>query len=87
MRGNRGRGVGLDDMVDAEMRPVRRHSGGSAKLEDARAAWEPTVCPACGVEHFDTVTVRMKRSSTGIEARCGDCGAVAAHYVDGLWSS
>ncbi|MDI3339481.1 MAG: hypothetical protein QJR03_02995 [Sphaerobacter sp.] len=76
-----------DDGVEPDVRTARRARAGSPDLDDARDLWEPIVCPACGAEHPDTVSVRLRRTGGSIEARCADCGAVAARFTGGLWSS
>lgn len=73
-----------DEFEPIRVRKVRMRTD---NLDDARAAWEPVVCPRCGEDHPDTSRVRLRRTTNGIEARCSACGAVAARYAAGVWSS
>jgi len=87
----RERSYELDVMYEdeEEFEPVRarRNRARQERLDDARATWEPVVCWQCGAEHRDTSRVRLRRTTHVIEARCSLCGAVAARYAAGVWSS
>lgn len=87
MRTNRGWTADSDSDMEYSGRSMRRIKSGAADLDEAREAWEPIVCPACGAEHPDTLSVRLKRSGRQVQARCSDCGAVAARYASGVWTS
>lgn len=87
MRTNPGRRIQVDDEIEDAARPVRRHKGEDANVAEARATWEPIVCPACDADHPTTAGIRLKRAGAGIEARCSECGSVAARYIAGVWSS
>ncbi|MBX6343199.1 MAG: hypothetical protein IRY97_12125 [Thermomicrobiaceae bacterium] len=86
MRSNRSRAF-LADALELESRPLRRGKSAGVDLSEARRAWEEIVCPHCNADHPDTLTVRMRRVGSEIEARCSHCGGVAARYIDGVWSS
>jgi hypothetical protein len=66
---------------------VRKNRARQESVDDARATWEPVVCWQCGEDHRDTSRVRLRRTTHGIEARCAVCGAVAARYAAGVWTS
>lgn len=87
----RQRGHRLDVMFEEEedFEPVRvrKNRARNESMDDARAAWEPVVCSQCGEDHPDTSRVRLRRTTHGIEARCSVCGAVAARYAAGVWTS
>ena len=86
MRGNRVQRWDVD--VDQEPRlPTRRKNDGTPSLNDVREEWEATICPECGAEHPDPSTVRVRRVGQEYEARCLSCGAIAARYISGVWSS
>lgn len=87
MRRNRGLARDDDGAMASGVRSVRRARASSNDLELARELWEPIVCPECGTDHPDTVAIRLKRTGNSIEARCSDCGAVAARFTAGLWTS
>ncbi len=79
----------LDDWDDVD-RPARHRRLArreTVSLEEARRLWEPVVCPACGSRHADTRSVRLRRTGRTVEARCGACGAVAAVFAGGVWTS
>jgi len=74
---------------DAVHQQARRRNPAGRRpvsLEDARQAWEPVVCPHCGLRHSDTRTVRLRRTGRTVEARCAACGAISAVSADGVWS-
>ncbi len=87
MRGERGRPRDVDEFDDPEPRSARRKADPIPNTSSVRSEWESTVCPECGAELPDSTNVRVRRASDGYEARCLACGAVAALYVDGIWSS
>lgn len=87
MRHDRGSIHDTDGHTPPGLRAVRRARASSPDLELARDLWEPIVCPECGTDHPDTVSVRLKRTRSSIEARCSECGAVAARFTAGLWTS
>lgn len=87
MRTNYERNASIESDAGYAPRPARRAKGVVASLDQARSSWEPVICPECGADHSSTLTIRMKRSGQGIDARCSDCGAIAARYVAGVWSS
>jgi len=88
MRENRGQRWGVDFDVDREPRhPTRRTNDAAPSLSDVRAEWEPIVCPDCGAEHPHPAGVRIRRVGLEYEARCLKCGATAARYLSGAWSS
>lgn len=87
MRSNRGRAADVDDGVEFDGRGGRRSKADSPDLDEARESWEPIVCPECGTDHPNTLSVRLKRTGREIEARCSECGAIAARYTSGVWSS
>ena len=87
MKSRRGRALTEDVEPDHAGRLPRRSRTTAPDIEEARLAWEPVVCPECGTDHPDTVAIRLRRSGPEVEARCSDCGAVAARYTDGVWSA
>jgi len=87
MRRMRGYPEDFDDDVDVMEVRGKRARGRPESMEAARDAWEPIVCPRCGADHTDMTRVRLRRTTGGIEARCGYCGAVAARYAAGVWTS
>lgn len=87
MRTNRGRAADLYDDSQDDTRRARRPKPGGADLAEARAAWEPIVCPSCGTDHSDVLSIRLRRAGRAIEARCSGCGAIAARYAAGVWNS
>lgn len=86
MRANRGRVAEVDEVEDGG-RAGRRGRGTNVDIEAARLAWEPIVCPECGTDHPDTISVRLKRVGREVVARCSDCGAIAARYTGEVWNS
>jgi len=87
MKSRRGRALREDVETAHGGRTLRRTRPTAPDVDEARLVWEPVVCPGCGIEHPDTVSVRLRRSGPEIEARCSDCGAVAARYTVGVWSA
>ncbi len=87
MRGDRGRPRDVDEFDDPEPRSARRKAEPAPNTSSVRNEWEPTVCLNCGTELPDGANVRVRRAGDGYEARCLTCGAVAALYVDGIWTS
>lgn len=75
------------DAVDRPARHRRLARRETVSLEEARRLWEPVVCPTCGSRHADTRSVRLRRTGRTVEARCGACGAVAAVFAGGVWTS
>jgi predicted RNA-binding Zn-ribbon protein involved in translation (DUF1610 family) len=88
MRERRGPRRDVDLDIEREPRmPDKWKKDGAPSLNDVRAEWESIFCPECGKEHPDTSNVRIRRTGQDYEARCLKCGAVIAHYDDGLWSA
>ena len=87
MKSRRGRALQEDVDTGHGGRTLRRSRPATPDVDEARLAWEPVVCPECGTDHSDTVSVRIRRSGPEIEARCSDCGAVTARYTAGVWSA
>ncbi len=87
MRADRGRPRDVEVFDDPEPRSARRKADPAPNTSSVRSEWESTVCPECGTELPDSTNVRVRRTGDDYEARCLVCGAVAARYVDGIWTS
>jgi len=87
MRDDYGHAADADLGFGRFARPMRQSKGSSVDLHEARDAWEPTVCPGCGRDHSDPLSVRLKRAGSDVVARCSSCGIIAARYTAGVWSS
>lgn len=87
MKSRRGRVLEQDLQAGHGARTARRSRPSTPDVDEARLAWEPVVCPECGIDHPDPISVRLRRSGPEIEARCSDCGAVTARFTAGVWSA
>lgn len=87
MRGNRGQRSDFDPRVEPEPRLARRKVEGAPSFNDVRNRWELIICPECGTDLPDMSSVRIRRTGQDYEARCQTCGAIAARFVAGVWSS
>ena len=85
--GDRGRPRDVDEFDDPEPRSARRKADPAPNTSSVRNEWEPQCASIAALSYRTERMCEFAARGMDYEARCLTCGAVAALYVDGIWTS